>query len=105
MARVQVVYESIWGNTEAIARAIGEGIAVRLGNDAVTIEEASPQVTLDPDIELLVVGGPTHAFGMSKAATRRSAQTAARPSTRSPSRRPRRRSSALSTELAACVPQ
>ncbi|KAA1424595.1 flavodoxin family protein [Mumia zhuanghuii] len=74
MARVQVVYESIWGNTAAVARAIGEGIATRLGDDAVTVQEASPQTPLDPAAELLVVGGPTHAFGMSKAATRESAR-------------------------------
>src|SRR5919112_812329 len=74
MARVQVVYESIWGNTEAVARAIAAGIASRLGDDAVTVREAGASTRLDPDVALLVVGGPTHAFGLSKAATRESAR-------------------------------
>ncbi|MGH1564054.1 flavodoxin family protein [Mumia sp. DW29H23] len=74
MARVQVVYESIWGNTESVARAIADGVASRLGPDAVTVQPASAQTSLDPEADLLVVGGPTHAFGMSKAATRESAR-------------------------------
>ncbi len=53
MARALVVFESMFGNTEAIARAVADG----LGGGA----------------EVDVVGGPTHAFGMSRPSTRRSA--------------------------------
>ncbi|MBW9204315.1 flavodoxin domain-containing protein [Mumia sp. zg.B53] len=72
MVLALVVYESLWGNTESVARAIADGIASTFGDDAVTVAEAGPDVGLDPDLALLVVGGPTHAFGMSSGATRES---------------------------------
>ena len=68
--RALVVYESMFGNTEAIAKAIAEDPSDRL---ATTIEEvvmASPHVD---DVDLLVVGAPTHAFGLSRPQTRMSA--------------------------------
>lgn len=66
-----VVYESMFGNTEALARAISEGIATWATAIAVPVT-AAPTV-VGPDIDLLVVGGPTHAFGLSRPATRASA--------------------------------
>ncbi|QBI20086.1 flavodoxin [Egibacter rhizosphaerae] len=68
---VLVVFESMYGNTEAIARGIAAGLADRA---AVRIQEvgAAPAAIPD-DVELLVVGGPTHAFGMSRESTRRDA--------------------------------
>jgi len=53
-----VVYESLWGNTAAIARAVAEGI----GPDAVALStgEATPAVLIDAD--LLVAGAPLLAF-------------------------------------------
>jgi hypothetical protein len=49
-----VVYESHWGNTAAIARAIAEGIGP--GARALTTDEAvGPAIT---DIDLLVAGAP-----------------------------------------------
>ena len=55
-----VVYESHWGNTERIARAIAEGI----GPDArvLTTTEATPQALEGAD--LLVAGAPVMAFGL-----------------------------------------
>jgi hypothetical protein len=52
--RAVVVYESFWGNTAAVARAIAEGI----GADAtpMTTDQATPDVVASAD--LLVVGGP-----------------------------------------------
>jgi hypothetical protein len=62
-----VVYESMWGNTAAVARAVAEG----LGEDTVLAEIADgagmPPVV---DAQLVVVGGPTHAFSMSRPSTR-----------------------------------
>ncbi|GAB7045084.1 flavodoxin family protein [Catenuloplanes indicus] len=69
--RALVVYESMFGNTELIARAVAEGMSELL--------EAEPRnVATQPRADgqgycALVVGGPTHAFGLSRAATRRSA--------------------------------
>ena len=62
-----VVYESVYGNTRAVAEAIAEG----LGDALLTpVHEAPGQVG---GYELLVVGGPTHMHGM---ATRSSRQAA-----------------------------
>ena len=53
-----VVYESFWGNTAAVARAIAEGIGV--GAAAMTTEQATPDVVADAD--LVVVGAPVLGF-------------------------------------------
>ena len=71
MTRALVVFESMYGNTEAVARAIADGLATRMPVDVVEVGDA-PAVPGD-DVDLLVVGGPTHAFGMSRASTRRDA--------------------------------
>lgn len=64
-----VVYESVYGNTRAIAEAIAEG----LGGAAVTpVSKASL-----PAVDLLVVGGPTHMHGMATSRTRQVAASAA----------------------------
>ncbi len=68
---VLVVYESMFGNTEAVARSIADGI----GADDVAVrvvDVGSAPLQLD-DVELLVVGAPTHAFGMSRPGTRAAA--------------------------------
>ena len=53
-----VVYESFWGNTAAVARAIAEGIG--RGATAMTTDEATPDVVAEAD--LLVVGAPVLGF-------------------------------------------
>ncbi len=55
-----VVYESHWGNTEAVARAIAEGIgpdAQALPTDEATAEVVGPA-------DLIVAGAPVMAFGL-----------------------------------------
>ena len=71
MTRALVIFESMYGNTEAVARAIADGLATGMPVDVVEVGDA-PAVPGD-DVDLLVVGGPTHAFGMSRASTRRDA--------------------------------
>ncbi len=66
--RALVVYESMFGNTRDIALAIAEGIAARLPVE--TVEVASVPTVIPDDVGLLVVGGPTHAHGMSKPESR-----------------------------------
>jgi hypothetical protein len=66
---ILVVYESMWGNT----RAVAEAVAGRLGEHVSLVEVTDAPALLDPGIDLLVVGGPTHAFSMSRATTRRDA--------------------------------
>jgi hypothetical protein len=69
--RALVVYESMFGNTEQVARAIGVGIEASMHADVVEVGAAPDAVPAD--VTLLVVGGPTHAFGMSWPSTRRDA--------------------------------
>lgn len=69
--RVMVVYESIFGNTEQIAREIAAGIG---GETVEVVDAASAPPVIDNDVDLLAVGGPTHAFSMSTASTRESAR-------------------------------
>jgi hypothetical protein len=66
--RALVVYESMFGNTREIAVAIADGMRTRLAVDLVEVG-AAPAVLPD-DVALLVVGGPTHAHGMSKPESR-----------------------------------
>lgn len=66
-----VVFESIWGNTEQLAREVAAGIG---GERTEVLDAASAPVGLDADVDLLVVGGPTHAFSMSTESTRESAR-------------------------------
>ena len=68
MARALVVYESVFGDAKTIAHAIAEGLATRLPVDVVAAQDAPDQVS--QDVRMLVVGGPNHAFGMPREATR-----------------------------------
>lgn len=70
--RIAVIYESIYGNTRAIAEAIADGLRV---HGDVTIEPADDQASMD--VDLLVVGAPTHAHGLPTAMTRRGVEAAA----------------------------
>ena len=54
----------MFGNTDAVAHAIAAGLG---GAPCVPVASKPP---VGPDIDLLVVGGPTHAFSMSRASTR-----------------------------------
>jgi flavodoxin len=71
MARALVVYESVFGDAMTIALAIAEGLATRLPVDVVEARDAPAQVATD--VRMLVVGGPNHALGMPKEATREGA--------------------------------
>ena len=63
--RALVVYESMYGNTKEIAAAVADGLSTRMPVQLTEVG-AAPTLLAD-DIGLLVVGGPTHAHGMSKA--------------------------------------
>ncbi|HEY3339423.1 MAG TPA: hypothetical protein VGK18_13045 [Propionicimonas sp.] len=56
-----VVYESLWGNTAAVAEAIADGLGD--GAQALSTAQAVPEVVADAD--LVVAGGPVFAFHLS----------------------------------------
>ncbi len=62
-----MVYESLWGNTEKVARAIADALSSRGAVD-IFDTDAAPSTT--DGYDLLVVGAPTHAFSMSRPSTR-----------------------------------
>lgn len=64
--RAIVVYESHWGNTAAIARAIADGFGP--GARALTTDQASDAAIADAD--LIVAGAPVIAFGLASDKTR-----------------------------------
>jgi len=73
-----IVYESMYGNTRAIAEAIAEGVHEAEPDadvSCVPVSTAGPELTRTAD--LLVVGGPTHMHGMSSGVSRRLAQASA----------------------------
>src|SRR5215207_2732106 len=67
-----VVYESMYGNTRAVAEAIAEG----LGGSPVRAVHEAGQAPEQRD--LVVVGGPTHMHGLTTALSRRLAAEAAK---------------------------
>jgi hypothetical protein len=74
--RALVVYESMYGNTHAVATSVAAGLAATHEVTLVPVTGATPELVAGAD--LLVVGGPTHVHGMSRVASRRSAAEAAR---------------------------
>ncbi|MEB7505485.1 hypothetical protein [Arthrobacter koreensis] len=65
--RALVVYESLWGNTAKVARAVAERLG---GGMEVEVSDAGSAPATADGFDLLVVGGPTHAFSMSRPRTR-----------------------------------
>ena len=72
-----VVFESMYGNTRAIAEAIAAGLSTRMSVEVKEVGVAPEMI--GEDVALLVVGGPTHAHGMSKPETRHTAAERADP--------------------------
>jgi hypothetical protein len=69
--RAVVIYESMYGNTHQIAEAIAQGLA-RFGT-AAAMSTVAATIGEVADADMAVVGGPTHAWSMSRASTRRAA--------------------------------
>jgi len=74
--RAVVIYESMYGNTRAIADAIASGLATTSTTEVLPIAQADAARLAAAD--LIIVGGPTQAWGMSRPQTRASAVAAAR---------------------------
>ncbi|GAB2843546.1 flavodoxin family protein [Microbacterium insulae] len=65
--KVALVYESMFGGTRRIAEAIAEGMRAFHPVTVVPVEEAK---RLPDDIDVLVVGAPTHAHSLSRPESR-----------------------------------
>lgn len=72
-----VVYESIYGNTRAIAEAVAEGLG---GIAVLPVHEAAGH---EGPLDLLVLGGPTHAHGLASIRSRQVAVDTAQANGRS----------------------
>ena len=59
--RAVVVYESLWGNTAAVARAVAEG----LGPQARALSTAEATTTALAGVDLIVAGAPVFGFKLS----------------------------------------
>jgi hypothetical protein len=73
--RALIVYESMYGNTRAIAEHIATGIGDRLSTAVVPVAAATPDLVEEAD--LLVCGAPTHVRGLPRPRTRQAAAEAA----------------------------
>jgi hypothetical protein len=68
--RALVLFESAFGNTQEIAQAIADGLSAHM---LVDLTEVGAADDLGHELDLLVVGGPTQGFSMSRPGTRESA--------------------------------
>lgn len=66
--RALVIYESMFGNTRTIAEAIADGIGVYAMVESVEVSDAPTDI--GPELDLVIIGGPTHQFGMSRPSSR-----------------------------------
>jgi menaquinone-dependent protoporphyrinogen IX oxidase len=66
-----VVYESMFGNTRRIAESIAQGLGEFA--DVRTVCVAAKPAPEVQGVDLVVVGGPTHAWSMTRAQTRQTA--------------------------------
>ena len=66
--RAIVIYESMFGNTHAVAQHIAEGIEAVFEAAVVPVHDATSEQLAAADV--VVVGGPTHVHGMSSERSR-----------------------------------
>jgi len=65
MSGAIVVYDTMFGNTEKIARALAEGMEKQgVHVDCLKVDRVN--ISRLGEYDLLAIGGPTHAFGLSK---------------------------------------
>lgn len=69
--RALIVFESMFGNAQTIARSISRGLATAM--DVQTAEVGDAPTSISEEVDLLVVGGPNHQFGMTRPDSRRQA--------------------------------
>jgi hypothetical protein len=70
-----IIYESMYGNTRAVAEAVATGLRTGFDTEVRPVAEVTPEDLAEADY--VVVGGPTHVHGMSRPSTRKEAAKAA----------------------------
>ncbi len=70
-----IIYESMYGNTHTVAEAVAEGL--RTAGEAKTVPASHVEQKDFADVDLLVLGAPTHMHGLPWLSSRKSAQKAA----------------------------
>jgi hypothetical protein len=70
--RALVVYESMFGDNQQVARAIAAGL-VDVGVQAVDVEVGVAPTVIGDEVDLLVVGSPNHAWSMPRPSSREDA--------------------------------
>src|ERR1700727_1475340 len=73
--RVVIVYESMCGNTHAVANSVAEGLGDE-ACDVTVVPGGRATEELTSHCDLLVVGGPTHLHGLPRRSTRKVAGAA-----------------------------
>lgn len=71
MRRALVVHESMFGHTAQVARAVAAGVGEVMAVEVVPVEKAPHTLA---GYDLVLAGGPTHAFSMSREASRTEAR-------------------------------
>lgn len=69
-----VIYESMFGDNQQVARAIAAGMSEE-GLAAEAIEVGVAPTTVPADVDVLVVGAPNHAWSLPRSSTRSEAAT------------------------------
>lgn len=72
MGRALVIYESMFGNTRTVAEGVAEGCG-SAGFPTILVEVSLAPTRIPEDVMLVIVGGPTHAFGLTRPRTRQDA--------------------------------
>ncbi|HQZ86020.1 MAG TPA: flavodoxin [Actinomycetota bacterium] len=67
-----VIYESMFGNNQLVARAIAAGLTAA-GVSAEAVEVGVAPTVISPEVDLLVLGSPNHAWSMPRPSTRQDA--------------------------------
>ena len=63
-----VVYESMFGNTESVAKAVADELGEHMSVQVCEVSLAP--AAIEGLVDLIVVGAPTHAFSLSRPSTR-----------------------------------
>ncbi|MDC5696648.1 flavodoxin/nitric oxide synthase [Intrasporangium calvum] len=70
-----IIHESLFGNTKGVAEAIKRGLTRDKPDAASLVRSDEAPGVIPEEVSLLIVGGPTHAFSMTRESTRQDART------------------------------